>query len=71
MGTDTANHFVPHELEERQTAYRHWCDTVSNPAKRSTEGLREIRADNGSAVAQYKVVELPSSKWAVMVRCQY
>jgi hypothetical protein len=71
MGTDTANHFVPHELEERQTAYRHWCNTVRDPAKRSTEGLREIRADNGSAIAQYEVARPSNGEWAVRVRCEY
>jgi hypothetical protein len=71
MGTDTAEHFVTHDLEERRAEYRHWCETVRESANTSTEGLREIRADNGSAVAQYEVAQLPSGEWAVRVRCEY
>jgi hypothetical protein len=71
MGTDTAESLLAHDLEERQATYRRWCDTVRDPAKISTEGLREVEADNVSAVAQYEIAELPSGAWAVRVRCEY
>lgn len=71
MGTVTTEPLLAHDLEARQVEYRHWCDTVRDPANTSTEGIREIRADNDSAVAQYEVAELPSGTWAVRVRCEY
>ena len=71
MATDTVEHFVTLDLEERQAEYRHWCETVRDPANTSTEGIREIKSDNDSAVSQFEVALLPSGKWAVRVRCEY
>lgn len=71
MGTDTAEHVLTRDLEGRQAAYRHWCETVRNPAEMSTEGLREIEAGNGSAVAEYEIAQLPTGNWAIRVRCEY
>ena len=71
MDTGTAEYFVTRNLEERQAEYRHWCETVREPANTSTEGIREVKADNGSAVAQYEVAQLPSGEWAVRIRCEY
>ena len=55
MGTDTVERFATLDLEERRAEYRHWCETVRDPASSTTEGIREFNADNGSAVAQYEV----------------
>ena len=71
MGTDTVELFVTRDLDERRGEYRHWCETVRDPANSSTEGIREITVDNGSAVAQYEVAQLPSGEWAIRVRCEY
>jgi hypothetical protein len=71
MGTATVEHFVTHDLEVRRTEYRHWCEAVRDPANTSTEGIRKIKADNGSAVAQYEVAQLPSGEWAVRVCFEY
>ena len=63
MDTGTAEYFVTRDLEERRAEYRHWCETVRNPANRSTEGIQEIKSDNDSAVAQYEVAQLPSGTY--------
>lgn len=71
MVTDTVEHFGTRDLEERRAEYRKWCETVRDPANASTEGIREIKSNNDSAVSQYEVAPLPSGKWAVRVRCEY
>ena len=71
MGTVTAEPLLALDLEDRQAGYRRWCNTVRDPATASTEGLRQISADSGSAVAQYEVAQLPNGTWAVRVRCEY
>jgi hypothetical protein len=71
MVTDTVEQFGTRDLEERRAEYRQWCETVRDPANTSTEGIREIKSDNDSAVSQYEVALLPNGKWAVRIRCEY
>jgi len=61
MDTGTAEYFVTRDLEERQAEYRHWCETVRDPANISTEGIREIKSDNDSAVSPVR--GCPASEW--------
>lgn len=59
------------DLAARQVAFRHWVETVRDPATAATEGVREVATRGNTAVASYEVAPLPNGRWAVRVRCEY
>lgn len=59
------------DLAARHAAYRHWVETVRDPATTATEGLRIIEAKGTAANASYEVAPLPDGRWAIRVRCEY
>lgn len=58
-------------LTVRQAAFQAWVETVRDPAREYSEGLRELIVLNGAAVADYEVAPLPNCQWAVTVHCSY
>ena len=58
-------------LQARQASFQAWVETVRDPARAHSEGLRELIVLNGAAVADYEIAPLPNGRWAVMVHCSY
>ena len=58
-------------LAERRATFQLWMETVSDPARRASEGVRELIVLNGAATASYEIAPLPNGQWAVTVGCEY
>gem|GEM_PF-536854 len=58
-------------LEDRIAEFRTWCETVRDPAKAHSEGLRRLETANRRAVAEYEIAPLPDGRFAVRVSCAY
>ena len=58
-------------LAERRATFQLWIETVRDPARRASEGVRELIVLNGAATASYEIAPLPVGRWAVTVRCEY
>lgn len=64
ISTDSARNRRFHEFNE-------WIHTVRDPARQTSEGLRQIKAANGGAVAEYEIAQIPDGRYAIRSRCEY
>jgi hypothetical protein len=62
---------IDDSLKARQAAFREWVETVRNPAREHTEGLRQLTVFNGAAIANYEIAPLPHGRWAITLHCTY
>ena len=58
-------------LAERRATFQLWMETVRDPARRASEGVRELIVLNRAATARYEIAPLPEGRWAITVGCEY
>lgn len=57
--------------DERLRLFQEWATTVRDPAINASEGVRRLVAHGGKASAEYEIAQLPDSRFAIRIRCQY
>lgn len=62
---------IDDSLEVRQAAFSEWVETVRNPARGHSEGLRQLTVLGGAAIADYEIAPLPNRQWTITLHCTY